>query len=172
MVKVLHLILEDDTFKINTPSIIQAKESAEKMLKWCLSDPNRTSVDTFAKNLTESLQNVISSSVTKSFDYNKEKLWREFYLLRTSKDFIKQWTDFLKPIDASIQPALYQRLTDMLFKMLIKSHFEIVHLNEDCTSVTSNESNALRYVAGYVYRHLRKKLKERIMNSRKKWCCA
>ena len=64
-------------------------------------------MDTFTKKLKECLQNVVSPSVTKSFNYNKEKLWREFYLLRTSKEFLKQWTDFLKPIDTSIQPALY-----------------------------------------------------------------
>ena len=47
----------------------------------------------------------------------------------------------------------------MIFKMLIKSHFKIVYINEeDSTSVTSSESNALRYIAGYVGRHLRKKI--------------
>ena len=50
--------------------------------------------------------------------------------------------------------------------MLIKSHFKIVYLNEvylneeDSTSVTSSESNALRYVAGYVCCHLRKKIEK------------
>ena len=51
LVKVLQLVLEDDSFKINTLSIIQARESAEKMLEWCLSDSNRDSVDIFTKKL-------------------------------------------------------------------------------------------------------------------------
>lgn len=110
--------------------------------------------------------NVISSSVTKSFHYNKEKLWREFYILRTSKDFIQRWTDFLQVIDvSSIQPALYQHLTDEIFKLLVQSHFQVVHLDEGVsTNVTSDERNALRYIAGYVCRHLHKKLRERTMN--------
>lgn len=160
LVKVLQVALADESFKINTPSIIQAKESAGKFLEWCLSDANKDSVDSFTKQLVECLQNVISSSITKSFRYNKEKLWRDFYILRTSKDFIKQWTDFLHIINMpTIQPVLYQRLTDEIFKLLIQSHFQVVHLDEDASAnVTSNERNALRYVAGYVCRHLRKKI--------------
>lgn len=160
LVKVLQLVLEDEFYKINTPSIIEARESAGKILEWCLSDANNDSVDSFTKQLVECLQNVISSSVTKSFHYNKEKLWKDFYILRTSKDFIKRWTDFFHIINMpSIQPAFYQRLTDEIFKLLIQSHFQVVRLDDDTsTTVTSNESNALRYIAGYVCRHLRKKL--------------
>ena len=159
LVKVLQHVLADEFYKINTPSIIEARESAKKILDWCLSDANSDRVDSFTKQLVECLQNVISSSVTKSFRYNKEKLWKDFYILRTSKDFIKQWTDFFHIINMpSVQPALYQRLTDEVFKLLIQDHFQVVCLDDASTNVTSNESNALRYIAGYVCRHLHKKL--------------
>ena len=93
---VLQHVLEDESFKIKTPATIQARESAEKFLEWCLKEHNKESLNIFTEWLTECLQNVISSSVTKSFNYNKEKMWREFYLLRTSEEFIKHWKDLFQ----------------------------------------------------------------------------
>lgn len=60
-----------------------------------------------------------------------------------------------------MQPVLYQHLTDEVFKILIKRHFQIVHLEQDASSeIETNEGNALRYVAGYVCRHLHKKIEK------------
>ena len=149
IVRVLQHVLEDESFKIKTPATVQARESAEKFLEWCLNEHNRDSLDVFTEWLTESLQNVIVSSVTKSFNYNKEKMWREFYLLRTSGEFIKHWKDFIPVLNQPVQPVLYQHLTDEVFKILIERHFQIVHLQLDASSeIETNEGNALRYVAG------------------------
>ena len=159
--KALQLVLVHGSFKINTPSVIQARESAGKFLEWCLSNSNKDSLDAFTKQLVECLQDVISSSVTKFFCYNKEKLWRNFYILRTSKDFIKQLTDFSMPLKCHqfSQCYTYQHLTDEIFKLLIQIHFQIVPLDED--AVPSNESNALHYTAGYVCHDLQKKFNSR-----------
>ena len=57
------------------------------------------------------------------------------------------------------KPVLYQHLTDVLFRMFIKKHFEILYLDQgSSTEITCQEGNALRYAAGYICRHLRKKI--------------
>jgi len=61
------------------------------------------------------LQKVIEQGVTKSFNYNREKLWKHYYLLRTSEKFTKLWKDFLPPIEPSVEPVMYQHLTDVVF---------------------------------------------------------
>ena len=56
---------------------------------------------------------------------------------------------------------LYQHLTDIIFKELLRVKYSV--LANDCDSerpgpLTVNEVNVLRYVAGYVCCHLRKKI--------------
>ena len=56
-------------------------------------------------------------------------------------------------------PALfYQRVTDILFRSLVKSHYQIANNSEPTASLDDQEANALRYAAGFVCRHLRKKI--------------
>ena len=77
----------------------------------------------------------------------------------SAKDFlglcVKQWTDFLADVGKPVQPVLYQHLTDRIFNALIDNHFHMHYLQQDITDTpTSNERNAIRYVAGYVCHHL------------------
>ena len=155
LIKALRVVLEDESFKIKTPATIKARGAAQKFLEWCLRNPD---VDSFCKQPTESLQKVICNSAKKCFRYNKEKLWREFYLLRSSKEFTKQWTDFLPKTTPPIEPVVYQHLTDVVFKFLLQDHFKIEYLNEEPTEMNENERNTLHYVAGYVCRKLRTKI--------------
>ena len=74
-------------------------------------------------------------------------------------------------VDEPVKPVLFQHLSDLIFQMLIEQHFEIVHLDhEEFGELTENENAALRYVAGYICRHLRKKFKdlEVMLNQKKK----
>ena len=75
LVKALQQVMNDDFFKINTPAIINARKCAENLLNWCLTTANLCRLNSFSKKFTECLQQVIQSSATKSFTYNKEKLW-------------------------------------------------------------------------------------------------
>ena len=150
--------MDDDSFKINTPAIINTRKLAENLMNWCLTIANLCSLESFNKNITEHLQQVILSSATKSFMYNKEKLWRQFYLLRCLPDFILQWTAFLSECQIPVKPVLYQHLTDIIFKTLLQNHFRILQLETDNSmDSTNNERSALRYASGYICRHLRKK---------------
>ena len=159
LLRALKHILDDDSFKINTPSTIQARKSAESLLDWCLKNNMDDRFIDFTRQLTSSLKQVICSSATKVFTVNKEKLWKGFYQLRISQDFVKQWTDFIADADELVKPVLFQHLSDLIFRMLIEQHFKIVHLDqEEFSELAENENGALRYVAGYLCRHLRKKI--------------
>ena len=83
LVKSLQDVLKDKSFEIRTPVTIQTRQSAVGLLEWCLRDANKWIVKAFVKQLTATT-NGISSSVKKSFSYNKENMWKKFYLLRIS----------------------------------------------------------------------------------------
>ena len=55
---------------------------------------------------------------------------------------------------------LYQHLTDIIFKELLREKYSVsVNDSERAGPViTMDEANILRYVAGYVCHHLRKKI--------------
>lgn len=101
-------MLKDKSYKIQTPVTIQARELAVHLLEWCLKEANRGVVNAFVQQLTGQLQSVILSSTKKSFSYNKEKMWKQFYMLRTSADFVKSWKDFLAHVGGTpIYPVLF-----------------------------------------------------------------
>ena len=70
---------------------------------------------------------------------------------------MEEWKKILDSVPTatkskSAQPLLYQRLTDIIFKGLIKKHCQICDYgkrNEEA-SLDERDSNALRYVAAYV----------------------
>jgi len=41
------VLKEDDSFKIKTPALIKMRQTAEKMLEWCLQEPNKDQVEGF-----------------------------------------------------------------------------------------------------------------------------
>ena len=82
----------------------------------------------------------------------------EFYLLRSSKAFSKNWQDFLPTTAPPVEPVLYQHLTDLMFKSLLHEHFKVEYLDKEAEEMNRNERNVLRYVAGYVCRKLRTKI--------------
>ena len=63
LVNALTAVLADDSFKIKTPALIQTRQSAEKMLEWCMQTLNKDRVKTFSQKLTEDLQGVIRGSL-------------------------------------------------------------------------------------------------------------
>ena len=158
----LEQVLADDSFKVKTPSTIEARRCAEKLLQWCLNSENVDLLNEFTKKLTESLQNVIRAASTKSFNTNYEKIWRGFFLLPSKPEFIKQWTTFLKAAGKPVKPVLFQHLTDVMFRKYLSDHIQVIYLQQQSGSkdieLRESEKGVLRYVAGYICRHLQQKL--------------
>lgn len=68
--------------------------------------------------------------------------------------------EVLVKTELSATPFLFQHLTDLLFWSLIKETYQSKksHDPDDDISMMNDEKNVLRYVAGYVCRHLCKKI--------------
>ena len=82
-------------------------------------------------------------------------MWENFHVLGTSPGFKKDWHDLLT-VTSSQTPSLifYQFVTDTIFKEVVKQELPIQQLpsSVDDHQLSSEESNALRYVAGFIPR--------------------
>ncbi|XP_065884658.1 uncharacterized protein [Dysidea avara] len=148
-------IMNDDSFRIQSASTIQLRHTAECFLQWCENLQNTATLTSFSVGIIEELSTTIKSSITKSYNYNREKLWKNYFVLRTSKRFIKKWTDLINIVNIAIKPPLYQHLTDIIFKGQLQNYFKILHSeqqNNEPMHVTQTEKNILRYIAGYICR--------------------
>ena len=155
----LRSILNDDSFKIMSSEAIEARKVAQILLDWCLDAANNNCFTTFVLKLSEDLKQAMSSCKKKSC--NREKLWRNFFLLRSSEKFREDWVNFLDSANVAATPILYQHLTDILFRGYIGDHVTGCTAEtkvDPVPAVTKREGNALRYAAGYVCRHLCKKI--------------
>ena len=60
------------------------------------------------------------------------------------------WKEFLVRCGTDSKPAVYQHITDIIFKDIVSKHFAVEVQNEGSVQVQLdyNEKNALRYVGG------------------------
>ena len=87
-------VLSDDSFKVNAPLTIESRKSSERLLEWCCKKENSDNLNEFTQKLSASLKGIITASMTKRFSYNTDKIWRNFFLLRCTPEFINQWKTF------------------------------------------------------------------------------
>ena len=91
----------------------------------------------------------------------RSRMWGLYHQLRTSKEFITKWTDFLKKSGNAANPAFFQYVTYEVFKETIKDEFELstsTIATATLSPLSRDDQSALRYVAGYVCRKIREKL--------------
>ena len=70
-----------------------------------------------------------------------------------------QWKQFLNTADVPVKPVLFQHLTDVLFRKHLNDHVQVHYVDVVTdTELTNNEKGVLCYVAGYICRHLQKRL--------------
>ena len=87
--KVLKNILDDDSFKITSPTTTEARKVAVGLLEWCTTDINKQHFDTFIKTLFNSLQKPLMLSSRQSCNQ------RNYFLVHSPKEFITNWITFL-----------------------------------------------------------------------------
>ena len=123
------------------------------MKDWCKNDANEPILELFSNELVVKLFKTIQMDAHGI--PNRFKLWKLYFSIRSSKQFTQNWETFLSQINVSPTPVLYQHLTDIVFKSLMKLRFRTQKpTNEGTPAVTQIEANALRYVAGYVCHHV------------------
>ena len=76
--------------------------------------------------------------------FNRERIWHKYFAVRSSSKFITRWTTLLQQASATPTLALYQHLTDIIFKDLVKEPY-IIPSREDVITedVSILEENAL-----------------------------
>ena len=151
-------VLADDSFKIKSTEAIEAREVAQSLLEWCLSEENKATFTLFASKLSGELQQTVYSCKKSA---NREKMWRTFFLLRSSDNFIDDWVSFLGSANVTATPILYQHISDVIFRKHINDRNTVSTTDTKLDAapvITQCEGNVLRYAAGYVCRHLRKKI--------------
>jgi hypothetical protein len=151
----------DERFKVPSTEARGAVELAAKLVPWCKVEANKASFAKFSQWLTSALQTCFKPS--RSLRVRKEKMWQEFHELRTSHPFLQEWDKFLKmSVCGDPLPTLFQFVTNSVFKKLIKNKYAASGTVEDQehSSLTWEEENALRYVAGYVCRKVQGNIKK------------
>lgn len=150
--------LDDDSFKLNSPVAVEARNVAEALLKWSAAECNEEKLSDFTRKLFNEFKKPFISSAKLSC--SREQLWKSYFLLRSSQQFVNMWIIFLKSVDLTPTPIFYRHLTDIIFRQLIHNHFVCSSSvdSSKTTAVTHQEGSALRYAAGYICRHLRKKI--------------
>jgi len=128
--------------------VTSARQTAISLFTWCSEAQNETAVVEFIKYITKSLGAVQSSSVKR---FNKEKVWQRYFTVRSSQEFIQQWKGFISQAGLPATPVLFQHLTDLLFWSLVKETYQVnKNHSSDDVAMTNDETNVLRYIAGYV----------------------
>jgi len=91
------------------------------------------------------------------------KTVEKLFLLRSSDGFRKEWIKFLECAKVTATLHLYQHVTDVIFRRYIAKHITESTSASDtkldpAPAITQREGSALCYAAGYVCRHLCKKI--------------
>ena len=88
-------------------------------------------------------------------------MWGMYHEIRSSPSFAEKWRSlFSHSIHSSASQSLIQFLTDKVFQTLIRIEYQMLDVSEQesNSSLSFEECNALRYVAGYVSRKIKEKL--------------
>lgn len=81
-------------------------------------------------------------------------MWRDYHRIRTSEAFRESWCNFLTgQVGVAAVPAFYQTVTDKLFKHMVLSQPSADEPQlTPVQPVTCEDTNIVRYAAGYVCR--------------------
>ena len=153
-------ILKDPSFSTCSPVAAGVLTSTKLLKEWCIHKENNASVTHFTKELLNYLERALIFPTGRHL-LNKEKIWQQYFIIRSSNTFISHWRVFLERANVIPTPTLYQHLTDIIFRELLKEKYVVP--STACSmakDVSVIEANAMGYAAGYVMRQVSKKIKE------------
>ena len=110
-----------------------------------------------SEQLKKELLTVVNEQAKCSFA-KREKMWSKYHSFRISENFVKVWSEFLYPaiLDVPADKIMAQFVTQDLFEMIIKEHVPfkataVPSEEQNKLQPTTEELNALRYAAGYMF---------------------
>ena len=158
LLKGIDAVLVDPSFlSVVAEDVLQA---AELLKEWCIHEENNEVVIGFTYELLSDLQGALVFPRGR-LPLNREKIWQQYFTVRSSSIFISRWTAFLEQASINPTPTLYQQLTNVIFRDLMKENYVIPFQQSSITEgVSVLEGNALRYAASYVVHHVFKGVKK------------
>ena len=153
--------LKKSSFSILSARNTAAVQLAEEIQAVAKTGSRNEVVLKFCSKLNAALLQVIENAASSSkFSIQKPRIWREFHKSRCSK-LKKIWMEFMDCLlnkETDSDPLLMQNIFEECFNLILKAKFKTGEQPSQVKELTSDESNALRYVAGYVPHNLSKKL--------------
>ena len=156
-------MIEDDSFQVPSSANKNALETANSLLRWCQENSEEDMLKKFVNTLILHLKSCFSKKFS-SLKLRREKMWEAYHQLRTSHMFQQSWVEFIPlAVQRTAEPAFYQHITHLIFKVLIEREFSPPERMDETTEhpdrpLSAVEENALRYVAGYVLRNVKDKV--------------
>ena len=149
-------LLGDPSFDTGATAAMVTKKSAISLRQWCTQ--NLQATEEFAAVLRRSVEPALCHTGRLATVHSREIMWHRYFTVRTSSEFISTWTSFLQRANiTATYPALYQHLTDIIFKKLLKDKYQTSSLQSSSPPISGLDDDALRYAAGYVICQLHKK---------------
>ena len=137
------------------------KDDVRKFIAAVIENNSCNIFDEFASNLVKELEKCFFACVSSDVPFRskhvkREKLWRCFHRLRARK-INRIWCKlFSEDIIPKLSPLVYQSVTQKLYSDIISCHLGATlddirdPDNDEACSLSVDEENILRYVAGYV----------------------
>jgi hypothetical protein len=154
---ILTKCLSAERFEIPSERAQKGLLCAVKLLEWM--KKNEEQAGEFAMTLVKSLQNCCSYKRAVKFHSLKEHMCENYHKQCSSEAFRRHWATVIKKIGRQPDPTLYQFVTDEMWTCIIQDIFPVI--NDDTLTpelINFEQSNALRYTAGYVLRAVSKKV--------------
>ena len=152
-------LLADGSFTLPSSPATRARKVGECVFKRI--QENLSEAAEFEHKL-QTLLNTCLQSQSSSQRVKRERMWSLYHILRTSDSYHTEWQVFQIRCGISEESAIFfQYIGDYVFKEMIKLHFPLESAQGTATgpgALTNEETNALRYAAGYVPRALKKAL--------------
>ena len=159
------------SFRVSSPHSNKAVEMANSVLLWCRIPENSDIFQAFTTKLFTMLESTMKFKKRIKYSTMMERVWGCYHQQRCSQEFKTLWCDFLQKVSDTCtapSPIFYQYVTDSIFKDMIKDTFPIRECDTEDKrqSISYEEANSVRYIAGYILRALKTKIAKSSLNNK------
>ena len=99
MVDAIRQVLADPSFKTTSSEASEARHAAERLSVWVENESNHSTFERFSTAVYEDISGLFTDETVHNrptLSANREKMWQNLFLLRSSEIFIMRWKKFLE----------------------------------------------------------------------------